>query len=93
LNRTVLNDPGFRDRGRQDVNSNPNSAFKFRVQTLRQLRDSNLFMHNGLFTTVKDVVNYFKRWCTAGRGSRRCGDAHAPLHESPRTRLPSRFGA
>ena len=59
LNRTVLNDPGFRDRGRQDVNSNPNSAFKFRVQTLRQLRDSNLFMHNGLFTTVKDVVNYF----------------------------------
>jgi len=59
LNRTVLNDPGFRDRGRQDVNSDPNSAFKFRVPTLRQLRDSNLFTHNGLFTTVKDVVNYF----------------------------------
>ena len=59
LNATVLHDPGHRDRGRQDVNDNPSSAFAFRVPTLRQLRDSNLFMHNGLFTTVKEVVNYF----------------------------------
>lgn len=59
LNRTVLNDPNFRDRGRQDVNGLPSSAFKFRSQTLRQLRDSKLFTHNGLFTTVKQVVEYF----------------------------------
>lgn len=59
LNRTVLNDPNFRDRGRQDVNSLPTSAFKFRVPELRQLRDSKLFTHNGLFTTVKQVVDYF----------------------------------
>ncbi len=59
LNRTVLSDPNFRDRGRQDVNSLPSSAFKFRAQELCQLRDSNLFTHNGLFTTVKQVVEYF----------------------------------
>jgi len=59
LNVTALNDPGHRDRGRQDVNSNPESAFAFRVPELRQTKDSNLFTHNGLFTTVKEVVNYF----------------------------------
>jgi len=59
LNRAVLHDPAFRDRGRQDVNLKPSSAFKFRVPTLRQLRDSVLFTHNGSFTTVRDVVDYF----------------------------------
>jgi len=59
LNRTVLNDPSFRDRGRQDVNLKPSSAFKFRVPTLRQTKDSTLFTHNGTFVTVREVVNYF----------------------------------
>ena len=34
-------------------------AFKFRVLTLRQLKDARFFFHNGLFTSVKDVVRYF----------------------------------
>ena len=34
-------------------------AFKFRTLTLRQLKDAKFFFHNGSFTSVKDVVQYF----------------------------------
>jgi Di-haem cytochrome c peroxidase len=47
------------DTGRQEVTHNPDDAFKFRVLTLRQLKDARTFFHNGSFTTVRDVVEYF----------------------------------
>lgn len=47
------------DRGRQEVTENPDDMFKFRVLTLRQLRDGGNFMHNASFTKVRDVVEYF----------------------------------
>ena len=47
------------DTGRQEVTHNPDDAFKFRTLTLRQLKDARNFFHNGSFTKVRDVVEYF----------------------------------
>jgi Di-haem cytochrome c peroxidase len=47
------------DTGRQEVTHNANDAFKFRALTLRQLKDARTFFHNGSFTEVRDVVEYF----------------------------------
>ncbi len=47
------------DTGRQEISQNPNDAFKFRSLTLRQLKDGRTFMHNGSFTTIRNVVAYF----------------------------------
>jgi len=59
LNRAGRNDPDFRDDGRREVTGRDSDAFKFRVLTLRQLKDARFFFHNGLFTSVRDVVRYF----------------------------------
>ncbi len=59
LNRASRNDPTFRDDGRQEITGNRDHRFKFRVLTLRQLKDGRFFFHNGSFTSVKDVVQYF----------------------------------
>ena len=59
LNRAARNDPTFRDVGRQEVTFRDSDAFKFRVLTLRQLKDARLFFHDGSFSKVKDVVQYF----------------------------------
>jgi hypothetical protein len=47
------------DTGRQDITHNPDDAFRFRALTLRQLKDARTFFHNGSFTQVRDVVEYF----------------------------------
>lgn len=59
LNREARKDPKFRDDGRREITARDGDAFKFRVLTLRQLKDARFFFHNGLFTSVKDVVKYF----------------------------------
>src|SRR5262245_24788718 len=59
LNVVGRNDPGFRDDGRREITARDSDAFKFRVLTLRQLKDARFFFHNGSFTSVKDVVRYF----------------------------------
>ena len=59
LNKAGRNDPNFRDDGRREVTGRDSDAFKFRVLTLRQLKDARFFFHNGAFTSVKDVVKYF----------------------------------
>ena len=59
LNVEARNDPTFRDDGRREVTARDSDAFKFRVLTLRQLKDARFFFHNGSFTSVKDVVRYF----------------------------------
>jgi cytochrome c peroxidase len=61
LGRAARNDPGFRDLGRQEVTEAVNNAdaFKFRTLTLRQLKDAKLFFHDGSFSKVRDVVQYF----------------------------------
>lgn len=63
LDPTNLGPDGFpyhaEDTGREEVSHNPADAFKFRTLTLRQLKDARTFLHNGSFTTVRDVVEYF----------------------------------
>jgi cytochrome c peroxidase len=59
LGRLVRNNPNFHDEGRKEITFNDNDAFKFRVVTLRQLKDARTFFHNGSFTKVRDVVEYF----------------------------------
>ncbi len=59
LNRAARNDPAFRDVGRQEVTFRDSDALKFRVLTLRQLKDARLFFHDGSFNKVRDVVQYF----------------------------------
>ncbi len=63
LDPTKLGKDGFpyhaEDTGRQEITHNPDDAFKFRVLTLRQLKDGRNFFHNGSFTKVRDVVEYF----------------------------------
>jgi hypothetical protein len=59
LNREARNDANFRDEGRKEFTGDADDAFKFRVLTLRQLKDARNFMHNASFTRVRDVVSYF----------------------------------
>ena len=59
LNRLARNDPNFHDRGRGDITNQAGDAFKFRVLTLRQLKNEGTFFHNASFTQVRDVVEYF----------------------------------
>ncbi|HEU5297841.1 MAG TPA: cytochrome c peroxidase [Burkholderiaceae bacterium] len=47
------------DTGREEITHNPNDMFKFRAMTLRQLKDARTFFHNGSFTKIRDVVQYF----------------------------------
>src|SRR5262249_16208343 len=63
LDPTKLGKDGFpyhaEDVGRQEVTQKATDAFKFRALTLRQLKDARTFFHNGSFTKVRDVVEYF----------------------------------
>jgi cytochrome c peroxidase len=63
LDPTRLGNDGFpyhaEDSGREDVTHNSDHAFKFRVLTLRQLKDARTFFHNGSLTKIRDVVEYF----------------------------------
>jgi cytochrome c peroxidase len=59
LNRAARNDPSFIDNGRREITGLDSDIYKFRVVTLRQLNGSLFFFHNGAFTNVRDVVEYF----------------------------------
>ena len=59
LNRLARHNPNFIDNGRQEITGFASDAFMFRSPTMRQLRGSGFFFHNGAFTTVRDVVEYF----------------------------------
>lgn len=47
------------DNGRGEITGRAADAFRFRSLTLRQLRDARTFFHNGSFTQLRDVVEYF----------------------------------
>ena len=47
------------DTGREEITHNSNDRFKFRAITLRQLKDARTFFHNGSFSKIRDVVQYF----------------------------------
>ena len=47
LGRLVRNDPNFHDEGRKEITFKDEDAFKFRVITLRQLKDARTFFTMG----------------------------------------------
>ena len=47
------------DTGRAEITGRDSDRYRFRSLTLRQLRDARTFFHNGAFTSVRDVVEYF----------------------------------
>jgi cytochrome c peroxidase len=59
LNRLARKDPNFIDDGRQEITGRDSDIYKFRTTTMRQLKGSRFFFHNGAFTNVRDVVEYF----------------------------------
>jgi cytochrome c peroxidase len=62
LARQALGDPNHHDIGRGEITGRSEDNFKFRVLTLRQLKDSGgQLMHSALFTSVREVVEYFNK--------------------------------
>ncbi len=55
LGRLVRNDPNFHDEGRKEITFRDEDTLKFRVITLRKLKDARTFFHNGSFTKVRDA--------------------------------------
>jgi hypothetical protein len=47
------------DTGRAEITGNAADSFKFRSLTMRQLKEDFTFFHNGSFTDVRGVVEYF----------------------------------
>ena len=47
------------DRGRQIVTGNPADAGKFKVPSLRNSGLRSSFMHNGQFTSMQQVINFY----------------------------------
>ena len=59
LRRAAANDPNLHDEGRAEITGRASDAFKFRVLTLRQLKGVGTFFHDGSFSKLRDVVEYF----------------------------------
>ena len=59
LNAHVNGNDDHRDEGRAEVTGEEEDLFKHRTVTLRQLKDARVFFHNGAYTSVKQVVDYF----------------------------------
>jgi cytochrome c peroxidase len=59
LNRIALHNPNHHDIGRAEITGRSQDLFKFRVLTLRQLRDGGQFTHSAMFNSVREVVEYF----------------------------------
>jgi cytochrome c peroxidase len=50
---------GFVDLGLGGVLNNPEEHGKFRVPTLRNIARTGPYMHNGLFSTLREVVLFY----------------------------------
>ena len=59
LNREARHNPDFIDPGRTEINGLASNIYAFRTPTMRQIKNSKFFFHNGAFTNVRDVVEYF----------------------------------
>jgi cytochrome c peroxidase len=59
LNREARHDPNFIDPGRNEINGLDSGIYGFKTPTMRQIKNSKFFFHNGAFTNVRDVVEYF----------------------------------
>jgi cytochrome c peroxidase len=53
--------PTIEDTGRQQMTNNPNDAARFRTPNLRNVELRGAFFHNGRFTTLREVVDFYAR--------------------------------
>jgi cytochrome c peroxidase len=56
------------DIGRAKVEDTPLNRFAFRVPTLRNIAETAPYMHNGVFATLEQVVEFYDRGGGAGIG-------------------------
>jgi len=54
-----INDPNFIDLGLGAVSGNRQNDGEFRVPTLRNISDTSPYMHNGVFTTLREVIEFY----------------------------------
>ncbi|MFK7892089.1 MAG: cytochrome-c peroxidase [Granulosicoccus sp.] len=54
-----IGNPDFIDRGRALISGNPAEEGKFRTPTLRNVAKTAPYMHNGVFKTLHEVVNFY----------------------------------
>lgn len=52
-------DSVFTDKGLYDVTGNPNDIGKFKVPSLRNVEVSGPFMHDGRFSTLEEVIEFY----------------------------------
>ncbi|MCK5940407.1 MAG: hypothetical protein KAI24_00445 [Planctomycetes bacterium] len=52
--------PIFEDNGRQGVTNNPADAGRFKTPSLRNVGLRNSFMHNGEFTSLQQVMQFYR---------------------------------
>ena len=53
--------PQNEDTGRQQTTNNQNNAGQFRTPTLRNVELRGAYFHNGRFTTLREVVDFYNR--------------------------------
>ena len=53
--------PTSEDSGRQQVTNNPNTAGQMRTPNLRNVELRGAYFHNGNFTTLRQVVDFYNR--------------------------------
>ncbi|MBS1826613.1 MAG: hypothetical protein JST93_14960 [Acidobacteria bacterium] len=92
LNIAARKDANFRDDGRREITGLDSDAFKFRTLTLRQLKDGKFFFHNGSFTNVRDVVNYFNRGIPQDAGAAGAGTLSARFTNPRGSGMPAGLG-
>ena len=49
----------FTDKGRYDVTKNKNDLGRFKVPGLRNVAITGPYMHNGMFKTLREVIDYY----------------------------------
>jgi cytochrome c peroxidase len=54
-----INDPNFIDFGLGAVDGNIQNEGKFRVPTLRNIAKTPPYMHNGVFATLREVIEFY----------------------------------
>jgi len=54
-----INEPNFTDLGLGAVSGNTQNDGEFRVPTLRNIADTAPYMHNGVFTTLREVIEFY----------------------------------
>ena len=55
----IINAPDFIDIGLGSITQNPLNDGQFRVPTLRNIAKTSPYIHNGIFTTLREVIEFY----------------------------------